>query len=500
MRNKLLKARPHSFFSTSQSQDNERSMSLPSVSPLPPQPSLTSLKSPLSKAAALPHERPSFRATLTPASEGPSTSTMPRNSTSAVNGTTQTQSPQPSSSIQPSAASLSPSSSPQFPNRMNSTIRTVSSFEDRQRLSGEDSSSEGTQSHSNSRNSALSSSITSMSSSNSQPYSSAQTGENGLTPTRGLQPSGSMIDIPQRASSLSKTSSAATLGNDNAESSGGSTVQTGPEMTPNELSLSAGEATMSANWDNSVGKAGLGKTGRVINRLVSDNDALKRDIHIEQLKAKEAQQTARLLEDKLDRTISEYESRLLEANVTKTLLARKERQVESLQASVELEKSRAVAANDRERVWKETLEETRAESKRKVDEATNFAALMEGRYNALSSHWKEQGADVKRLIAKMGEEVAELNEKRREDDFKIRTLEAVCEQQDQNIRKQQETMRAYVQKHEEYVLEQEKALKRIKTDADLRVKEYEDKLAELTEALDKMKWVVNVKKNIPWAE
>ncbi|KAK4224449.1 hypothetical protein QBC38DRAFT_446443 [Podospora fimiseda] len=59
-----------------------------------------------------------------------------------------------------------------------------------------------------------------------------------------------------------------------------------------------------------------------------------------------------------------------------------------------------------------------------VDEAS-----YHGRYNALSSHWKDQGVDVKRMMAKMGEEVSDLNEKRREYDFKTRTLEAVCEHQ-----------------------------------------------------------------------
>ncbi|KAK3984843.1 hypothetical protein QBC44DRAFT_7926 [Cladorrhinum sp. PSN332] len=511
MRNKLLKARPHSFFSTSQSQsqDNERKSSSTPPSPVPasvpavPAEPPTSPKSPPSKAARPSHERPSFRATLTLASEGASTSIMPRTSTNGVNGTTQTQQPpQPSQSSQPSASSLSPASSPQFPHRMNSTIRTVSSFEDKQRFSGEDSSSEGTQSHATSRNSALSSSINSMSSDGSQPYSSQQTMDNGLTPTKTLRSYPSMVDIPQRESSLSKTNSAATLGSYSTDQppGGGGLGQAGTGMTPNEMSLSAGEATMSGNWDNSVGKAGLGKTGRVINRLVSDNEALKRDIKIEQLKADEARQTARLLEDKLDRTISDYESRLLEANVTKTLLARKERQVESLQATVELEKSRAVAAGDRERVWKETLEETRAEAKRTVDEATNLAALMEGRYNSLAGHWKEQGADVRRVVAKMAEEVHELNGERRGDDEKIRTLEALCSQQDQNLRNQEETMQAYIRMHEAYKVEQENALKKIKTDADLRVKDYEAKLEEMNEVLNKMKWVLNVKKNIPWAE
>ena len=54
-------------------------------------------------------------------------------------------------------------------------------------------------------------------------------------------------------------------------------------------------------WDSTIGKAGLGKTGRVINKLVSDNEALKRDIKIERLKAEEAKQASKLTEDKMER-------------------------------------------------------------------------------------------------------------------------------------------------------------------------------------------------------
>jgi hypothetical protein len=194
----------------------------------------------------------------------------------------------------------------------------------------------------------------------------------------------SFADIPPRESSLNASATAPSLQPPTTS------TDSGAAPAP-ELSLTATEANLSHGWDNSVGKAGLGKTGRVINRLVSDNEALKRDIQIERLRAEESRQSARLLEDKLERVISDYESRLLEASVHKTLLARKERQVESLQDAVELERRRAADAAGRERVWKDEMENARSEAKKQVEEAVNHAALCEGRYNAISSHWKDQG-------------------------------------------------------------------------------------------------------------
>jgi hypothetical protein len=253
-------------------------------------------------------------------------------------------------------------------------------------------------------------------------------------------------------------------------------------------------------WDNSVGKAGLGKTGRVINRLVSDNEALKRDIQIERLRAEESRQAARLLEDKLERVVSDYESRLLETNVTKTLLARKERQVESLQDAVELERKRAVDAAGRERVWKDEMEKARADAKRQVEEATNHAALCEGRYNAISSHWKEQGEEVKRSMGKMREEVKELVVERKKDDEKIETLRELCDQQDGNIRELRRQREEIEAQFERYKREQEEALSDIKKRADQREREQERTLMEAKEALDKLKWALSVKEKISWAQ
>lgn len=261
-----------------------------------------------------------------------------------------------------------------------------------------------------------------------------------------------------------------------------------------------GEGQEENGFDSSVGKAGLGKTGRVMNRLISENEALKRDLRIEKLNSEESRREAKLLEDKMERMIADYESRLLEANVTKTLLARKERQVESLHAAVDLEKKRTMDAQGKERTWREEMEKTRAESTIKVEEATTHSALMEGRYNAISSHWKDQGDEVKRAMTKMGKEIADLLEARKKDDEKITTLRDLCDQQDGNIKALLQQKDALWKQFETYKKEQEDLLKDIKTNATERETQQEKMLIEAKEVVDKLKWALNVKNKVPWAQ
>ena len=256
----------------------------------------------------------------------------------------------------------------------------------------------------------------------------------------------------------------------------------------------------SPQWDGAGGKDGLGKTGRVINKLVSDNEVLKRDLKIERLKAEESKQAAKLVEDKMERMISDYESRLLEASVTKTLLSRKERQVEHLQSSVELEKKRTADAQERERTWRDEMESTRRDTKVQVEEANSHAALMEGRYNAISSHWKDQGEEVKRAMTGMNGRIKALVDERQKDDEKINVLRDLCDQQDVNIRDLRRQRDEISQQFEAYKREQEAALRAIKESARKREEEQLMTIEETKQVLGQLKWALNVKRNVRGAE
>ncbi|KAF4505025.1 hypothetical protein G6O67_007021 [Ophiocordyceps sinensis] len=276
-------------------------------------------------------------------------------------------------------------------------------------------------------------------------------------------------------------------------------VKWSPKGSPHTLDssiLSDGPEPDPGHWDSTIGKAGLGKTGRVINKLVSDNDALKRDVRIERLRAHEAKEAAKLVEDKTERIISDYEARLLEASVTKTLLTRKERQVATLTATVDAEKKKAAAALEREKNWQLELDKVKTESALQIEEATSYAQLMEGRYNAISSHWRDQGDDVKRALSRIKGDIGFIVEERKLDDDKIQTLRDLCEQQDNNIKELRREKDDISRLFDEYKQTQEDDLRDIRLNASRREEEQERVLDESRQALAKLKWALNVKQNV----
>ena len=318
----------------------------------------------------------------------------------------------------------------------------------------------------------------------------------------------SVMDIPHRESSLggsARPPAGTTAVFPGATKYGSITTETAydtdrqAEDAISNPGFGAADVQVSHGWDSTVGKAGLGKTGRVINRLVSDNEALKRDLRLERLKADESRQAARLLEDRMERMVSDYESRLLEASVTKTLLSRKERQVESLQVTLELERGRAAEARDKERTWRNEVERVRSDTKRQVEEATGHAALMEGRYNAISSHWRDQGDEVRKAMTRMDVEIRGLLKERQRDDDRITLLRDLCDQQDGNIKDLCRQKDDISRQFDEYRDEQEGALRNIKSEAAEREAQQGRTLEEAREVLDKLRWALHIKSEVEWA-
>lgn len=204
--------------------------------------------------------------------------------------------------------------------------------------------------------------------------------------------------------------------------------------------ISEGQTT--SQWSAAVGKANLGKSGRVIERLMGENDMLKRDLNIERLRAEESNQAAKMIEGKMETLMNEYETRLHDAAINKTLLKRRERQVADFKAQIEMEKQKTTAAIESEKGWREAMEKLEVDSKQKVDEAQLFAAMMEGRNKAMTSHWADQGAEVDKAVAKLGKQVSSIVEERKSDDEKINILRSLCDQQAEQLRALEKRRRA----------------------------------------------------------
>jgi len=316
--------------------------------------------------------------------------------------------------------------------------------------------------------------------STSHPPQTHQTRPNGLPVGNGL--------VRQISSEfgLTRTYTNSPHADDNNPSANTSSIN------DNALSPTAG----TPQWSSAVGRASLGKSGKVIDRLMGENDMLKRDLNIERLRAEESRQAVKMAEESKQTLVSRYESELHEAAVNKTLLRRKERQLTDLKTQINGEKQRADSAVERERTWREAMEKTEAESKIAVERAHDHAAMMDGRVNTMVNHWKDQNAELQRTVGKMSKQINDLLELRLNDDRKIQTLREVCEQQREMLVDLESKKDAIGKAFVAYKQEQEDGLRDIKAKAAEQEARNEAAIEETLEVLGKLKWALNVEKNV----
>ncbi|CAD6443406.1 c091388c-cd1b-4740-b846-a1061d17705f [Sclerotinia trifoliorum] len=254
------------------------------------------------------------------------------------------------------------------------------------------------------------------------------------------------------------------------------------------------------DFNSAIGKASLGKSGRVIERLTKENDMLKRDVKIERLRAEEALDQARLAESRFAQENEEWERKLRDAALNSTVLKRRERQLADAKEKIEAERLKAEKATESELFWKSEMEKIEKECKAKVEEAQSRAELYEGRNNVMTNHWKDQEKQANQTVTKLEKEIKIIVKERRADDEKITMLKRLAEQQADQLKALQKEKDDVDRKYEEYKTEKEQSLADIKENATKQEKANEEIMVETQKVLGELKWALNVKKYVKGAE
>jgi hypothetical protein len=249
-------------------------------------------------------------------------------------------------------------------------------------------------------------------------------------------------------------------------------------------------------WSSAVGKANLGKSGRVIDRLMSENDMLKRDLQIAKYKVEESKQDVKMAEGKMEALNNDLEARIHACKMSEALVKRRDRQIADLKTQVDGEKQKAAAAVESERYWRNAMEKVEAEAKQKVDEAKNYALLVDGRYNSLASHWQQEGARVEESVKKMRAEISDLNQHRMEDMKKAGLLQDLLDEKSEQVSRLENNKSSMSALLDAYKAEQENLLRDIKAKTKEQEAANERLLEETRRTLGELKWALAVKKDL----
>ena len=249
------------------------------------------------------------------------------------------------------------------------------------------------------------------------------------------------------------------------------------------------------NWSAAIGRAATGKSGRVIEKLMGENDRLQREKKLAIVKLEEEVkrgESARLALEGLQ-VSNETLSSIHESD--KSQIARKDRKIETLRADLQGEKLRREKAEKETRESRREREEVVEELRRDAAENREEARRSIAQYETLASSWKTLEDRYERQTQKLKTDLNGVRTEIDGDKRKMAELEIVIEQLTHELAKVAQVKDKLLTGFQAYKKEQEYGLQGIQEKAERNNSANEELHEQMNGVLGQMKHVVNVKRD-----
>ena len=251
----------------------------------------------------------------------------------------------------------------------------------------------------------------------------------------------------------------------------------------------------SHNWSAAIGRAATGKSGRVIEKLMGENDRLQREKKLAIVRLEEEikrGESARLALEGLQvsnetlSSIHEYD---------KPQMTKKDRKIELLKADLQSEKLRREKAEKETRESRREREEVVEELRRVAAEDREEARRSTAQYEILASSWKTLEDKYERQTQKLTTDLNDLRIEVNDDKRKMVELEVVIEQLTHELAKVAQVKEKLLMGFQAYKKAQESSLHDIHEKAERNNSTNEELHGRMSDVLGQMKHVVNVKRD-----
>ena len=251
----------------------------------------------------------------------------------------------------------------------------------------------------------------------------------------------------------------------------------------------------SHNWSAAIGRAATGKSGRVIEKLMGENDRLQREKTLAIVKLEEEVkrgESARLALEGLQ-VSNETLTSIHESD--KTQIAKKDRKIELLRADLQSEQQRREKAEKETRESRREREEVVEALRRVAAEDREEARRCTAQYETLASSWKTLEDRYERQTQKLETDLNDLRAEIDGDKRKTAELEVVNEQLTHELAKVAQVKDELVAGFQAYKMEQKSGLHEIQEKAEKNNGANKELHAQMRDVLGQMKHVVNVKRD-----
>ncbi|KAI9719187.1 MAG: hypothetical protein M1828_006280 [Chrysothrix sp. TS-e1954] len=243
-------------------------------------------------------------------------------------------------------------------------------------------------------------------------------------------------------------------------------------------------------WSSAVGRATLGKSGRVIERLMADIDRLKRELNAEIQHRQEIEKQEEASKTVI-RSVSAENSNLLQAKeVDAAMLKRRDRLVEELRDDLSAEKMRRSQAEEAGKVASQKAEDIRVESARELGWAREMAKHATTHADVLQQSHKQLSTEYRQRVGTLSLDLQTLTAERNKEAEKLRRLDVVVEQMEQELSRKNKINVETDKIWQAYREESEQRIQKLEAD-DVKRREGEAQLRVETErVIGEARWLL----------
>ncbi|KAL9085781.1 MAG: hypothetical protein Q9165_007413 [Trypethelium subeluteriae] len=266
-------------------------------------------------------------------------------------------------------------------------------------------------------------------------------------------------------------------------------------ISPTTPTPTLNDENNNTTWSSAVGRATTGKSGRVIERLMAENDRLRRELRAELSAREELQKrldTSRPITEALQ--IENGNLAAMRASDA-AVIARRERKIEELKTDLEGERRGREGAERRANESVRGREDAERRAEREVREAGERARYAMVQAEILEGSHRQLRGEYRQRTETLARGVQEAVRAREEGRGRLQRLDVVVGQMGQELERANRVngeLRGLV---DEYGRESERKVREVGEEAEEKDREGKRLREEMGEVVEKMKWVMSVKQN-----
>ncbi|KAL8683012.1 MAG: hypothetical protein Q9186_001007 [Xanthomendoza sp. 1 TL-2023] len=249
-------------------------------------------------------------------------------------------------------------------------------------------------------------------------------------------------------------------------------------------------------WSSAVGRATTGKSGRVIERLMAENDRLRREKNLTDVKFEEEVRRGDSAKSAMEGLRSTNDNLTTIHETDRAMLARRERKLEEMRLELEVERQRREKAEQETKATCRERDEAVEGLRKEARIATEQATRATTQYDVISMSFRGMRDDHSRMARELKAHMASLQETMATDQKTCASMHTAMEHYRSEFERAKDANRRLQTAFDRYKGEAEQELKHIREVAQGNLDANERKQEAMQAVAEEMKYVIGVRKNV----